>query len=127
VVQDLAVLTPEGIVGRTFRVGSDYSDVLLIIDSNSTFDAIIERSRARGIVRGAKGNMCRLEFTKRTEDIVAGDTVVSSGLGGIFPKGIRVGVISEVESKPYGIFMHADIIPSVDFSKLEEVFVVLKK
>lgn len=123
--RNMAVVTDEGIVGRIWRTTSNTSDVVTILDLLSAVDAIVERSRARGIVEGLTDEACQLKYVLRTDDIQPGDILISSGLGGIFPKGMAVGSVSRVNRKTYGITQEVEVKPSVDFSKLEEVLVVL--
>ncbi|MGE0615301.1 MAG: rod shape-determining protein MreC [Bacteriovoracia bacterium] len=122
--KDMAVINNEGVVGRILRVTSNTADVVTILDLLSAVDSIVKRSRARGIVEGMTDEACQLKFALRTDDIQPDDLLVSSGLGGIFPKGIPVGKVSEVKKKEYGITQTVEVRPSVDFSKLEEVLVI---
>ncbi|OFZ81659.1 MAG: rod shape-determining protein MreC [Bdellovibrionales bacterium RIFOXYD1_FULL_53_11] len=124
--KDMAVVTNEGVVGRVMRTTKNTSDIVTILDLLSAVDAIVERSRARGIVEGMTDDVCQLKFALRTDDIEPGDVLISSGLGGIFPKGVPVGAVSKVKRKPFGITQEVEIRPSVDFSKLEEVLVVTR-
>lgn len=124
VKKDMAVVNSDGIIGRVLRVSAATADVVTILDIDSGVDAIVRRSRARGVVKGLTDEYCELKFALRTDDVVAGDVLVSSGMGGIFPKGISVGVVSRVDRKPYGITQFVEIDPSVDFSKIEEVLVI---
>ncbi len=120
----MAVVSPEGIVGHVLQASPHCAKVLLITDFNSSIDAIIQRGRARGLVEGNGENLCRLKFAPRMHDIQLGDRVVTSGLGGRYPKGLVIGKISKIKKKSYGLFQQAEIIPSVNFAKLEEVFVI---
>lgn len=122
--QNMAVVTDEGIVGRILRTTLTTSDVVTILDPLSAVDAIVERSRARGVVEGLTDDSCQLRYVLRTDDIQPGDILISSGLGGIFPKGVVTGTVSKVNRKPYGISQEVEVRPSVDFSKLEEVLVL---
>lgn len=122
--KNMAVVTNEGIVGRVLRTTQSTSDVVTILDLLSAVDAISERSRARGVVEGMTDEVCTLKYALRTDDIVPGDVLISSGLGGIFPKGIPVGTVSKVNRKKFGISQDVEVRPSVDFSRLEEVAVV---
>ena len=123
--KNMAVVTDEGIVGRVLRTTRRTSDIVTILDLLSAVDAIVERSRARGIVEGLTDDSCQLKYALRTDDIQPGDILISSGLGGIFPKGIAVGTVSKVNRKPFGISQEVEVRPSVDFTKLEEVLVVM--
>jgi len=122
--KNMAVLTNEGIVGRVLRTTANTSDVVTILDLLSAVDAIVERSRARGIVEGKTDELCQLKYALRIDDIQPGDVLITSGLGGIFPKGISLGTVAKVERKPFGITQEVEVRPSVDFSKLEEVLVM---
>lgn len=122
--KNMAVVSNQGIVGRVLRTTRNTADVVTILDLLSAVDAIVERSRARGIVEGMTDDTCQLKFALRTDDIQPGDVLISSGLGGIFPKGIPVGSVLNVNRKPFGITQDVEVKPSVDFAKLEEVLVV---
>ncbi|MFZ9596333.1 MAG: rod shape-determining protein MreC [Bdellovibrionia bacterium] len=122
---NMAVVTDEGIVGRVLRTTRNTSDVVTILDLLSAVDAIDERSRARGVVEGLNDENCQLKYALRTDDIQVGDLLIASGLGGIFTKGMMIGMISKVSRKTFGITQEAEVKPSVDFTKLEEVLVVL--
>ncbi len=124
VERGMAVVSPEGIVGHVLQTSLHSAKVLLITDFNSSVDAIVQRSRAKGLVEGNGENRCRLKYAPRAEDIQPGDRVVTSGLGGRYPKGLMVGKIRKIEKKSYGLFQQAEIILSANFSKLEEVFVI---
>ncbi len=123
----LPVLVPEGTVGMVTDVSPNYSKVLLIIDQNSSVDALVQDSRAWGIIRGKSSSQCVFKYVLRKHEIREGDTVVSSGLDGVFPKGVRVGEISKVTKHKTGaIFQEVFVTPYVDFEKLEEVLIILK-
>ena len=127
VKKGLAVVTSEGIVGKIVDCSYSVSKVLLAVDRNSAIDALIQRSRARGIVEGVNHSTCQLKYVPRTADIALKDKIVSSGLGGIYSKGLLIGTVNRIVKKDYGLFQYVEIEPSVDFSKLEEVLIVLKK
>lgn len=122
----MAVVTHEGVVGKVLRVTADYSDVITMLDNLSSIDAIVQRSRARGVIEGATDFLCILRYALRTDDIEVGDVVVTSGLDGVYPKGLNMGTVVKVTKKSYGVTQDVDVRPSVDFSKLEEVLVILK-
>ena len=120
----MAVIAPEGVVGQILKTAPYHSTVLLITDYNSAIDAIVQRTRSKAIVEGKGENQCQLKYLLRSEEVVVGDMVVTSGLGRNFPKGLTVGQIRKVDKKEYGIFQHAELVPSVDLTKLEEVLVI---
>ncbi len=122
--KNMAVVTEEGVVGRVLRTTRNTSDIVTVMDLLSAVDSIDERSRARGVVEGKSEDRCQMRFTLRTDDIQPGDILVASGLGGTFPKGIPVGLVSQVHRKQFGITQDVEVKPSVDFSKLEEVLVI---
>src|SRR5262249_6212391 len=94
IAKGAAVLAPEGIVGQVFQVSPHAARVLLVSDHNSGVDAVVQRTRGRGIVEGTADGRCGLKFVKRTEGLQVGDLVVSSGFDGIFPPGVAVGHIA---------------------------------
>ena len=120
----MAVISPEGVIGQILKTAPSHSVVLLVTDYNSAIDSIIQRTRAKAIVEGGGENRCQLKYLLRTEDVVAGDRVVTSGLGGNFPKGLMIGEIRKVDKKGHGIFQYAELVPSVDFTRLEEVLII---
>ena len=122
----MAVVTHEGVVGRVLKVSKKYSDVITILDNLSSVDAIVQRTRAKGILEGETDFSCILKYALRTDDIETGDIVVTSGLDGIYQKGLLLGTVSKVSKKSYGVTQDVEIKPSVDFSKLEEVIIILK-
>ena len=125
VEKGLPVVVPEGIAGQVIDVSSNYSKVLLIIDRNSAVDALVQRTRDRGLIKGQSDGRCLSKYVLRKHDIKVGDTVVSSGLDGVFPKGLRVGCVSEIVKPDSGIFQEITVTPYIDFEKLEEVLVIL--
>ena len=124
---NMPVVNAQGVVGRLVAVSHNYAKVLLIIDQNSAVDCIIQRSRDKGIVKGVSSKTCKLDYVLKTSDVVVGDLVVTSGLGRVFPKGVPVGEVTEVENLPGELFKDVQVRPLVDFSKLEEVLVILKE
>lgn len=122
--QGAPVVIPEGIVGIVVEVSARYAKVLLLIDPNSAVDALVQQTRARGIVKGGGADYCVFDYVLRKHEISVGDTVVSSGLDGVFPKGLRLGRVSEIVRLNAGIFQKVSVTPYVDFEILEEVFVI---
>lgn len=120
----MAVISPEGVIGQILKTSPNYSTVLLITDYNSAIDSIVQRTRAKAIIEGKGENRCQLKYLLRTEEVTVGDIVVTSGLSGNFPKGLMVGEIRKVDKKGQGVFQYAELTPSVDLTKLEEVLVI---
>jgi rod shape-determining protein MreC len=120
----MAVVSADGVIGRIAQSSPHASRVLVLSDHNSGVDALVQRTRARGIVEGTLSGSCSMKYIKRGDDVQPGDVVVTSGLDGIFPKGILVGRVRSVSQKDVGLYQAADVVPAVDFAKLEEVLVL---
>ncbi len=124
---NMAVVNSEGIVGRVVSVSTDYSQVLLVTDQNSAVDGVVQSSRGRGMVKGSGTDECYFDYVIKTCEIKPGDAIVTSGLGGIFPKGLCLGMVKSVEDSPYKLFKDVRVIPAVNFNKLEEVLIILTR
>lgn len=120
----MAVIALEGVVGRVIRAGRDFSDVLSLLDSSSAIDALLQRNRVRGVVEGQGSQQLSMKYLRRTDDVQDGDVIVSSGIGGLFPKGLTIGKVTSVKKKNFGITQTVEVLPSVDFNRLEEVTVI---
>lgn len=121
----MVVVAGAGLVGHVINTSRDVSRILVITDYNSSIDGICQISRARGIVQGKSQDLCDLNYVSRQENVSVGERIITSGLGGRFPKGLVVGTVTGVEKKPYGVSQKVEVTPAVDFKKLEEVFVIL--
>lgn len=119
-----AVLTVSGAVGYIFRPASSTSHVMLITDRYAVVDALIQKTRAHGLVEGKTKESCVLQYVERTEDVKDGDLIVTGGLDNIFPKGFPLGVITNIERKTKSASLQIEVKPVVDANKVEEVFVV---
>ncbi len=124
---NMPVVNASGVVGRIVSVSPNYAKVLLIIDQNSAVDCLIQRSRDRGMLKGWSAGLCRLDYVAKSSDVLIEDVVITSGLGGLFPKGLSVGQVANVTETAGELFKHVEVSPAVDFSKLEEVLVILKE
>jgi rod shape-determining protein MreC len=121
----LPVIVPSGVVGQIIETNRGSSKILLITDQNSAIDAIVQRTRARGIIEGEPGGGFNFKYVLRKEDVIAGDTVVSSGLDGVFPKGLTIGWVSGVVKPISGVFQDVSVLPLMGLDKLEEVAIIL--
>jgi len=126
VTANMAVIAPTGLIGRVVTPTQHASKVQLLIDRNAAAGALVERSRAQGIVIGENKDTLRMDFVAATADVKKGDTIVTSGVDGIYPKGFVIGKIEEVNDGN-GIYKAIRVRPSVDFNTLEEVLVVKTK
>ena len=124
VKEGLPVLAPQGIVGRIVGVYPEYAKVMLIVDRKSSADAMVQRTRIRGMLKGKGGNRCSLEFVPKSADVQVGDLVLASGLVGLYPKGLVFGKVTAANKKNPGVFQEIEVSPNVDLSTLEEVLVV---
>lgn len=124
---DMPVVNAFGVVGRVVSVSPNYAKVLLIIDQNSAINCLVQRSRDRGMLKGLMSEICKLDYVVKSNDVAVGDILVTSGLGGVFPKGLSVGQVIKVKEMPGELFKDIAVMPAVDFSKLEEVLVVLEE
>jgi rod shape-determining protein MreC len=120
----MAVVALEGIVGRVVRVGSDFCDVLSLLDSSSAVDAILQRNRVRGVIEGQGSQQLSMKYLRRTDPVEENDLIVSSGIGGLFPKGLTIGKVLSVKKKNFGIGQTVEVAPAVDFNRLEEVTII---
>jgi rod shape-determining protein MreC len=118
-----AVLAPDGVVGRVIKVFPRTALVLLVTDRSSGIDAIVQRTRDQGVVQGRGGSECELKYLDRSAELEVGDYVVTSGMGGKFPKGVWIGRISGV-NRGGDLFQSVDVRPSAGLDRLEEVWVV---
>jgi len=125
VVEGMVVLSPSGVIGQVIHTAERYSKVLLANAPSSAIDAMVQKSRMRGILKGAGVNGYVFEYVLKNADVVEGDYIVTAGIGGIFQSGIPLGRVSSVRSLERGMFLEIKVQPSVDFQKLEEVFVDL--
>src|SRR3972149_5958777 len=125
VTVDMGISVPSGAVGRVIKTTPERSQVLLLTDRNSAIAALIQRTRDEGIVEGTEKGLARIKYLPPLSELQVGDPVLTSGLAGSFPKGMLIGRIHRVEKQEMALFQQAEVIPSVDFSKLEEVLVIM--
>jgi rod shape-determining protein MreC len=120
---DMAVISPAGVVGRVVLSSPRAAKVQMLIDRNAAAGALIERTRSQGIVVG-QGDTLRMDYVPGTADVKQGDLIVTSGIDRIYPKGFVIGTVETVD-RGMGTYHEITIRPSVEFSRLEEVLVVL--
>ena len=125
ILKGMPVVVPDGIVGQIAEVSGHYAKVLLAIDRNSAVDALVQESRARGIIKGNSGDRYRFKYVLRKNDVRIDDIIITSGMDGVFPKGIRIGQVTDIVRRNAGIFQEVTVTPYVDFEKLEEVLIIL--
>ncbi|HYM25537.1 MAG TPA: rod shape-determining protein MreC [Vicinamibacterales bacterium] len=121
---DMAVVSPVGVVGRVVMPSGRAAKVQLLIDRNAAAGALIERSRAQGVATGGGDELLQLENVSEASDVQIGDSVVTSGIEGIYPKGFVIGKVESIE-KNGPAYKRITVRPAVDFSALEDVLIVL--
>jgi len=122
---NMPVVTADGIVGKTIDITDNSAIVQLLVDYNCKVSAIDQNTRAMGIIRWQGGKFFEMGDVPIESQAVVGDTIVSSGLGGIFPPGLMVGTVVYSQNREATLFKDVTVRPSVDFGSLEEVFVVI--
>jgi rod shape-determining protein MreC len=127
VERNAPVVTEAGVVGRVVQTTTHFAKVLLVTDAGSGIDAFIQRNRVHGLISGQGGGQMSLDYVRKADDVRPGDLVVTSGLDGVFPAGLSIGSVTLVDKKSLGLFLEAQINPSVDLSGLEEVLVKLDR
>jgi len=124
---NMPVIAQDGVVGKVQRVAGDRVDVLLAVDPRSGIDVVNELTGARGFVLGTGDQSkytCKVQLVERTDEVNVGDLLVTSGVGRSFPKGIPVARVTKVIRRDFGIYQEVEAVPTVDFSRLEEVLIL---
>ncbi len=126
--ENMPVITPKGLVGYVAKTYGGYSIVEMIIDPRVVVGAMVQRpqSRVAGVIKGNPDGQMKVRMVNipRTADVQKGDHIVTSGLGGIYPQGINIGQVVDVQNDVGGLLKYAIVEPDVDFSKLENVAVI---
>lgn len=123
----MPVVAPDGVVGQIHRLYDGYADVVLVADPRSRIDAVSQRNRAPGIVEGLGHEAdyrARMAYVEERDEVRPGDTLVTSGMGSIFPRELRIGTVADVDRDDERLLQDIVVEPAVDFSRLEEVFVI---
>ena len=119
------VLSHDGVVGQVISVGEAFSRVLLLTDHTSSIDALVQSSRARGVIEGVSERQLTMRFASATESIQVGDRIITSGFDGVFPPGLLIGRVSATDSDGGTLFQSVAVQPAVDVNALEEVVVLV--
>lgn len=129
IAKGMPVVTSRGLIGNVIQVFPYSAKVLLVTDGNSSVGALVQRpeSRVAGIVKGADAPALapRMVNLARDADVIKGDKIITSGLGGIYPKGLPIGEVTDVVNEEGGLLKYAVVKPAVDFDRLEEVQILL--
>jgi rod shape-determining protein MreC len=127
VLSGMPVISEDGLVGLVTATSGSAAKTMTLLDRQSAVDATVQRSRTRGIVRGRGTEGIAFEFVAREADVVVGDLVITSGLGGVYPKGLAIGLVTSVSEPGAKLVQTATLEPAVDFGRLEQVFVILRR
>lgn len=127
---DMGVINSDGVIGKIVEVGANYSKVMSITDENSSISGLIERTRDTGIIKGSEdadrlNSNLKMVYLPIEANLIPGDVVLTSGFGGIFPKGLPIGTVVEMSTKGDKLENYAIIKPYVDLSSIEEVMVIV--
>ena len=125
VAKGFPVVTHDGLVGQDIHAAPALCQVMLLTDFRSGVDALVQRTRASGVVAGRGRHLAELKFLPVGADLQPGDRLISSGMGGVFPKGLIIGEVKDIHRNGRQT-QQVEIHPSVDFSHLEEVLVLVK-
>jgi rod shape-determining protein MreC len=120
----MPVVTDHGLAGRVTSTSGRYAIAQLLYHKDLRVSARVQRSRANGIIRWTGGNGLRMTNVPKTSDVVTGDVIITSEFSSLFPAGIRIGVVSSTRDVPGDLFQEILVTPSVDFGRMEEVFIV---
>ena len=124
---DMSVIVPDGVVGRVVNVMPRTATVLLLSDRNSVIAGLTQHSRDEGLIEGIGDGQLRMKYLSNVADVQIDDVVLTSGLAGIFPKGLPIGAVSQVERPAGSVMQHVILQPAIDLSKVEEVLVLSRR
>ena len=122
---NMAVITPQGVVGKVLEVYSTTSQVLLLTDKNGGAGALLANSRTQGAARGSGGPLVQLDYVSNDQEVAVGERVLTSGMDKIFPKDLPLGVV--VETRPGNPFKQIQVRPAARLDQLEEVLILLER
>jgi rod shape-determining protein MreC len=125
IADGMTVFTPRGLVGQVIQTTANTSKVLLVTDVSSSTDALIQSSRAKGVVSGSRTGQLIMTYIPQGVKVQTGDRVVTSGIGGVFPEGILIGTVTDVRQNDVDLFQSAQLEPAVDLGQLESVMVIV--
>ena len=124
--EKMPVITPSGIVGQAVEVHNWHTKVMVVNDTNSAVDVYVAGKNARGIAEGTGQTTLKLKYVTKNDEVEVGDKLITSGKDAIFPKGLAVGIVINVNKNKAGLFSDIDVMPFNNFKKLDEVLVVKK-
>ena len=123
--KDMPVVTSTGVIGRLISCGPNYSQVQLVTDNHAGMGAMLQNSREMGELRGRGDSLCELRNIRTTTDVQIGESVITTGLDGIYPKGLTVGVVERIEADPNAPWHKILVRPSSPVDRTENVLVMI--
>ncbi len=120
----MTVMTAAGLVGYTYQVAPNYTDILTVLNQNNRVDVLVQRTRAFGVIEGAGSHYGVMKYVERNQVIEEGDLLITAGYGDLYPKGIRVGTVQRIRKDDFALTQDVRIKPLVDFQSLEEVLIL---
>lgn len=127
VKKDMTAITHRGLVGKISNVTDSFSHLLLLTDINFSSAARLQKSRVEGILSGTGFKKCKMKYIPYEEHVENGDTVITSGLDALFPKGIPIGYVSKIDKKGTGLFQDIEVLPFEDTAKTEEIVIIQRE
>ena len=127
VAKEMIVVTDRGLAGKISDASRSFSHLLLLTDINFSVAARLQENRLEGIVSGTGFRKCHMKYVPAEEEVKKGAMVITSGLDSLFPPGIPIGYVSDVNKKNAGIFQDIEVLPYVDNIKLEIVAIITKE
>ncbi len=121
---NMSVISQSGLIGRVITTSRNFSEVKLITDPNSSIAAMVQDSRKTGIIQGIGTNTLKFDLVPKEAEVDIGDIIITSGLGGIFPKGIQIGRVSDIKNLDYELYKTIKILPACNFDNIEEVLII---
>lgn len=121
---DMPVTGSRGLLGQVIEVGANYAKVRLITDQRSGVASMLQRGRKTGITKGSLTGSLTLEFVQSDVKVIAGDVILTSGLGGLYPRGLTIGEVLEVSSEANALYQSIKVLPANDLTSLEEVLIL---
>ncbi len=123
---NMPLVNDEGLVGKIVATAPGYAVGQILFNKEMRVSAKVQRSRVDGIIRWDGGSQLTMQDVAKTLDVLPGDLVITSEYSSLFPAGIRIGIVSGIRQIPGSLFQAIDVTPSVDFTRLEEVFVITR-
>ncbi len=125
IANGMTVITPRGLVGQVVQTTPTSSKVLLVTDVSSSVDSLVQSNRAKGVVNGSRTGRLTMIYIPQGVKVQTGDRIVTSGLGGVYPEGLWVGTVTDVQQNEEALYQSALLEPAVDFGRLENVMVII--